>query len=284
MSGTSRVIVIKQNLPKPRQQLPPPHPAPSSRTSQYSVQKRSGYTGSNDYTPRQERPQATSAAAAETTRWKGKAVANVGRKKAPPRPKLTQELLQSKSGVDRLIQELKGMHFSTTCEWRTQEENLHQLMHKYETWGRQLVPQLRFEEFISKLEKLASKKEFRTRVKSVEAGLSFVFDKQVQEELEAGDAMRSMEEREEEERQRQQQQQQQNDESQSQEPPAKRQNVSSLTDEDRKRIETNRQKARERRMAKELERQRAQQQQQDIEIQLQIEQEQEQERLKQQQQ
>lgn len=297
MSTPNRVIVLRNN------------PLPRSPVKKFTQNQRqlpqtgNAYSKSEEETDRvptssfvQTESIAVQNRKGETpSRAKGKAAVSTGRRKPPPKPKLTHEMLQGKSGVDRLIQEFKVMKFSKECDWRVQEENLHHLMHKYETWGRQLVPQMSFEQFISSLEKIASKREFRTRVEDVEAGLSFVFDKQVQEELEAGDKMRLLEyekERQEYEQreleQQQQQQQQQNQENQNNEddytdvvisepPPRKK----TLTDEDRKKIELNKQKAMERRRAKELEKQRILQQQQqqqddfdrDIELQLELEQE-----------
>lgn len=283
MSNSNRVIVIQKNLQKYKA------PAPAPRL-QYGSQSKSTRTESGNG-PAKRSTQAAPRSSFDDIEGGGgegerersgsgkKVTIRVGRKKAPPRAKLTQEMLKGESGVDRLVQEFKGMKFSKECDWRAQEENLHKLLHKYETWGRRLVPQMSFEEFISSLEKLASKRDFRMRVNDVSAGLSFVYDKEVREELDAGDKMRSLEREKEvyhEENRNDKNGDGGDDVVVASEPPKKK----ALTEEDRQRIEMNRQKARERRMARERERQQAKQDEldHDIELQIQIEQEKEQER------
>ena len=299
MSNPNRVIVIKKkhtNSFSENYNTSAPQRQQYNNTYSGSYQDNSSNDSNNDYTSSSSSSSSSYGNGRRGSMNSGKLPSAVVKRKAIPRAKLTQEMLQGKSGVDRIIQEFKAMHFNKECDWRVQEENLHQLMHKYETWGRQLVPQLSFEQFISSLEKIASKREFRSRVEGVEVGLSFNIDRQVQEEVDAGKRMRSLEDEQQQAQQAQNSNNNGNEdyvvidtyEAVVQEPPQKR----VLTEEDRKRIEMNKQKARERRMAKELERQRAQQQQrqqhddfdQDIEIQLQIEQELEQERQRNQQQ
>ena len=105
--------------------------------------------------------------------------AKSGRKRGPPKAKLTEEVLIGDGGVSKIFNELKGIKWSEEKTPEAQGTNLKLLLHKYETWGKQMVPQLKFEEFVASLEKLAGRPGMKRRIINLEVGLPFDWQEQI---------------------------------------------------------------------------------------------------------
>ncbi|KAK5621028.1 hypothetical protein CRENBAI_015119 [Crenichthys baileyi] len=94
-----------------------------------------------------------------------------------PQPKLDSQRLISERGLPALRTLFDNVRFKGKGhEVENQAEDLRLLMQKMENWAHRLYPKLQFEDFVERVEKLGSKKEVQTCLKRIRLDMPMTYE------------------------------------------------------------------------------------------------------------